>query len=295
MATILNATRLTKIYDKKKAVDNIDINVNAGSLVAFLGPNGAGKSTTIKMLTTILRPSGGKILVDGEESPEEIRKNIGIVFQESILDKELTVRENLLFRSNLYQRLPKKRVDEVIEIVQAEEFQNQAYGSLSGGQKRRVDIARALLNRPKILFLDEPTTGLDIQTRNLIWGTLSAMQKNENLTIFLTTHYLEEADQADDVYIIDHGHLIAHGTSSQLKQKYTKNVLTIEGDNDFIEKDLSWGNKLRESQGSLIIDTDSSQEAISLLSKYAKQIDHFEFRQGTMDDVFISLTGKEIR
>ncbi|AZZ60237.1 ABC transporter ATP-binding protein [Oenococcus sp. UCMA 16435] len=295
MTAILNATKLTKIYDKKIAVDNIDINIKAGSLVAFLGPNGAGKSTTIKMLTTILRPSKGKILVDGKANPEEIRKNIGIVFQESVLDQELTVKENLFSRLRLYRRLPKNRVDEVIGIVQAQEFQDQRYGALSGGQKRRVDIARALLNRPKILFLDEPTTGLDIQTRTLIWKTLSLMQKNENLTIFLTTHYLEEADQADDVYIIDHGHLIAHGTSDQLKQKYTKNVLTIKGDSNFIKKNLPLGIKLHESEGTLIIDINSSQEAISLLSKYSKQVDRFEFRQGTIDDVFISLTGKEIR
>ncbi|KRM95159.1 ABC-type multidrug transport system, ATPase component [Liquorilactobacillus aquaticus DSM 21051] len=294
--TILQATELTKVYKDTIAVDHINLNIKAGDLVAFLGPNGAGKSTTIKMLTTILKPDAGTIRINNLSNPNKIRENIGIVFQESVLDDELTVKENLVSRAQMYPHLSAERVEKVIASVRAQSFADKLYGALSGGQKRRIDIARALLNDPRILFLDEPTTGLDIQTRSLIWELLAQMQHQEKMTIFLTTHYLEEAEQADDVYIIDHGRIVAEGTAAELKEKYTNNVLLITaGDLNAIQKDLPHNIDCRQTAKGLLINVASAHQGIRLLNNYIEKITLFEFRQGSMDDVFIKLTGREIR
>ncbi|MCV3295525.1 MAG: ABC transporter ATP-binding protein [Oenococcus sp.] len=297
MIDVLKVQGLKKNYSHRQAVKGIDLTIkNGGSLIAFLGPNGAGKSTTIKMLTTLLKPTAGSIEINGQQLPEKIREQIAVVFQESVMDADLTVRKNLLVRWKLYRGQSKSSVSELIHQVHAQDFQNQKYGSLSGGQKRRVDIARALINQPKILFLDEPTTGLDIQTRSLIWQMLSLMRKKQGMTIFLTTHYLEEAEQADQVDIIDHGQIIAQGTAADLKKRFAKSQLTLFSDelaqlNQQLPKQFS--RQLTDSK--IVVRVDNTADAIHLLSDFADKIKNFEFRPGTIDDMFMALTGKEIR
>ena len=217
---ILQAKHLTKRYGNHMAVDDIQLEFEKGSFNAILGPNGAGKSTTISMLIGLKNPTQGQI----RYAPNT---KIGVVFQASVLDEMLTVRENLTIRAQQYKEIAASRVDDVIHQLGLTAFQKQLYGTLSGGQKRRVDIARALLSRPDILFLDEPTTGLDIQTRKSIWDLLYRLQKDEGMTIILTTHYLDEADEADQIYIVDHGKVIAQGSATAIKSQYASNILKI--------------------------------------------------------------------
>lgn len=191
---ILETRHLSKIYGNKRAVHNLNLQIEAGGFTAILGPNGAGKSTTIQMLTRLLQPTTGEILYNSNIK-------LGVVFQNSVLDDMLTVRENLDIRAGQYNRIDKGKVDSLIEQLGLKKFSTQLYGTLSGGQKRRVDIARALLNNPDVLFLDEPTTGLDIQTRKVIWDLIHHLQMKEKMTVILTTHYLDEADDADMIYI----------------------------------------------------------------------------------------------
>ena len=217
---ILQAKHLTKRYGNYTAVDDIQLQFEKGSFNAILGPNGAGKSTTISMLIGLKKPTKGQI----RYAPNT---KIGVVFQASVLNEMLTVRENLTIRARQYKGIEANRVDDLIHQLGLTAFQKQLYGTLSGGQKRRVDIARALLSQPDILFLDEPTTGLDIQTRKSIWDLLYRLQKDEGMTIVLTTHYLDEADEADQIYIVDHGKVIAQGSATAIKSQYASNILKI--------------------------------------------------------------------
>ena len=217
---ILQAKHLTKRYGTHMAVDDIQLEFEKGSFNAILGPNGAGKSTTISMLIGLKKPTQGQI----RYAPNT---KIGVVFQASVLDEMLTVRENLTIRAQQYKEIAASRVDDLIHQLGLTAFQKQLYGTLSGGQKRRVDIARALLSRPDILFLDEPTTVLDIQTRKSIWDLLYRLQKDEGMTIILTTHYLDEADEADQIYIVDYGKVIAQGSATAIKSQYASNILKI--------------------------------------------------------------------
>lgn len=210
---ILQAKGLTKNYGDHTAVKNINLEFKKGSFNAILGPNGAGKSTTISMLIGLKRATNGQIIY----APNT---RIGVVFQASVLDEKLTVKENLAIRAQQYKGIKGGRVEDLINQLGLTAFQKQLYGTLSGGQKRRVDIARALLSNPDILFLDEPTTGLDIQTRKSIWDLLYRLQRDEGMTIILTTHYLDEADEADQLYIIDHGKVIAQGSAAEIKSEY---------------------------------------------------------------------------
>ncbi|BDR58023.1 ABC transporter ATP-binding protein [Xylocopilactobacillus apicola] len=294
---ILETKNLSKVYGSKIAVKQINLQVQQRSLTAFLGPNGAGKSTTIKMLTGLLNPSGGSILFEGRPTNQvNFLRQIGLVFQESLLDERLSVKENLVTRAQIYEDVKRQRVDQLIELVDAKSFENQLYGSLSGGQKRRVDIARALLNQPKILFLDEPTTGLDIQTRSLIWQLLERLQQEENLTIFLTTHYLEEADQADQIYILDHGEIIAAGSANELKQQYAQNKLVVWAhDSKQLQKYLTAQHLHWQGDEFFKIMISSPKSALEILRDQADNIADFTYQKGTMDDVFLNLTGKEIR
>lgn len=207
---LITTHNLTKKYGNKLAVDDLNLKIPQGALVAYLGTNGAGKSTTIKMLTGLIKPTSGVI-----ETQADLK--IGIVFQQSVLDKDLTVKENLISRAKMYKQVDEKWINQLIVMIGLTNFVNQRYGTLSGGQKRRVDIARALLNHPTLLFLDEPTTGLDIQTRNVIWKLLKKLQNEQGLTIFLTTHYLEEADGADLIYVLENGHVLAEGSAEELR------------------------------------------------------------------------------
>ena len=217
---ILQAKNISKRYGNHLAVNNIHLQFEKGTFNAILGPNGAGKSTTISMLIGLKQPTQGDIIY-------EPGTKIGVVFQTSVLDEMLTVRENLAIRARQYKELKPNRVSDLIGRLGLSAFQKQRYGTLSGGQKRRVDIARALLSQPDILFLDEPTTGLDIQTRKSIWDLLYQLQREEGMTVVLTTHYLDEADEADQIYIIDHGKVIAQGSALDIKSQYATNILKI--------------------------------------------------------------------
>ena len=287
---ILQARHLTKWYGDHMAVDDIQLEFEKGSFNAILGPNGAGKSTTISMLIGLKKPTKGQI----RYAPNT---KIGVVFQASVLDEMLTVRENLTIRAQQYKEIAASRVDDLIHQLGLTAFQKQLYGTLSGGQKRRVDIARALLSQPDILFLDEPTTGLDIQTRKAIWDLLSRLQKDEGMTIILTTHYLDEADEADQIYIVDHGKVIAQGSATAIKSQYASNILKIRfKEMKGLEKLLQTGMTVKEeNELEYLFYPRTSLEAIEYLAKVREEIDSFEFRPGTMDDAFIALTGREVR
>lgn len=287
---ILQAKHLTKRYGDYMAVDDIQLEFEKGSFNAILGPNGAGKSTTISMLIGLKKPTKGQI----RYAPNT---KIGVVFQASVLDEMLTVRENLTIRAQQYKEITASRVDDLIHQLGLTAFQKQLYGTLSGGQKRRVDIARALLSQPDILFLDEPTTGLDIQTRKAIWDLLSRLQKDEGMTIILTTHYLDEADEADQIYIVDHGKVIAQGSATVIKSQYASNILKIRfKEMKDLEKLLQTGMTVKEeNELEYLFYPRTSLEAIEYLAKVREEIDSFEFRPGTMDDAFIALTGREVR
>lgn len=290
---LLEAKGISQKYGDKVAVNQLSLSVQKGSLTALLGPNGAGKSTTMKMLIGLTKPTSGTVQY-------EQGTKIGVVFQNSVLDNELTVRENLESRANLYKGVNKARIAILITNLGLSGFANQRYGTLSGGQKRRVDIARALLNQPDILFLDEPTTALDIQTRMAIWHLLHQLQEQEGLTIVLTTHYLDEADHADKVYIVDHGQLIAKGSAEQIKKEHAKSRLIISlapEKRELLIRTLDSAGYAYQAEGNehLVILGLGSQATIELLSKVSAIIRDFEYRLGTMDDAFVALTGKEMR
>lgn len=286
---ILQAKDLTKNYGDHTAVKDINLEFKKGSFNAILGPNGAGKSTTISMLIGLKRATNGQIIY----APNT---RIGVVFQASVLDKKLTVKENLAIRAQQYKGIKGGRVEDLINQLGLTAFQKQLYGTLSGGQKRRVDIARALLSNPDILFLDEPTTGLDIQTRKSIWDLLYRLQRDEGMTIILTTHYLDEADGADQLYIIDHGKVIAQGSATEIKSEYASNLLKICFKDKQVEKFLPKNMPVeKENEFEYSLYPKSQLEAIDYLTQVREKIASFEFRPGTMDDAFIALTGREVR
>ena len=287
---ILQAKNISKRYGNHLAVDNIQLQFKRGTFNAILGPNGAGKSTTISMLIGLKQPTKAEIIY-------EPGAKIGMVFQTSVLDEMLTVRENLAIRARQYKGLKPNRVSDLIGRLGLSAFQKQRYGTLSGGQKRRVDIARALLHSPDLLFLDEPTTGLDIQTRKSIWDLLYQLQREEGMTVVLTTHYLDEADEADQIYIVDHGKVIAQGSALDIKSQYATNILKIRfKERQQIESLKSSGMSVeQQSQLEYVLQPESEREAIDYLVQVRDKLAHFEFRPGTMDDAFIALTGREVR
>lgn len=303
MTNIIKVDNLIKKYGDLTAVDDISFTVKEGDFFAFLGPNGAGKSTTINILCTVLDRTAGDIEVNGYKlgkDDEKIRNSIGVVFQGSHLDDLLTVEENIKVRASFYNVTGEefeKRLENVAPMIGINDILNRRYGKLSGGQKRRVDIARALINEPKILFLDEPTTGLDPQTREKVWEVLSEIQKRNKTTIFLTTHYMEEANNADKVAIIDNGKIIVHDTPSKLKQKYTSNILKImpKDESKLIEYLNSHQYKYKVKVDIVEVYVESSLESLQILKEIETNITTFEVLEGNMDSVFINLTGKDIR
>ncbi len=223
---IISVNDLTKMFDDFVAVDHLTFSIEAGEIFAFLGPNGAGKSTTIKMLTTLLRPTSGRISMNGHDpatSPHKVRRTFGIVFQDPSLDEELTAYENMEYHGILYnvpKEIRKPRIRELLSIVELWDRKDDFVKTFSGGMKRRLEIARGLLHHPIVLFLDEPTLGLDPQTRNLIWGHIKELNRSEGVTVFFTTHYMEEAERAANrIAIIDRGRIVADGTPGELKEK----------------------------------------------------------------------------
>jgi len=300
MTPIIEVTGLKKTYGPLTAVDEVAFTVERGSLFGFLGPNGAGKSTTISMLTTLLAPDAGEVvysIIDADprllgQDDADIRSRIGVVFQDSLLDGALKVGDNLKTRARLYGRTG---LSDLVSTLQLDEIMNQKYAALSGGQRRRVDIARALVAAPEILFLDEPTTGLDPQSRNLVWDTIDALRADRGLTVFLTTHYMEEAERADQVTLIDHGRIIASGTPDALRAAHSRDRLKLRAGRD-LEQALDtsavpWSRR----QDVIEIGVDSADQAIDIINHHRPLIDNFEFVHGSMDDVFLNLTGTNLR
>ena len=287
---LVETKNLTKVYGDKVAVNGLNLEIEAGSFTAILGPNGAGKSTTIQMLIGLLQPTSGQITYAEQTK-------LGVVFQNSVLDANLTVVENLQIRAKQYKQVETGKIEQLIEQLGLASFAKQRYGTLSGGQKRRVDIARALLNSPDLLFLDEPTTGLDIQTRESIWKLLKDLQQKEKMTVVLTTHYLNEADDADKIYIVDHGQVIAQGSADQIKERYARNVLRIlTQDSEGLKAALSTSCEWEQAkENEFFFYPEATQEALMLLSQLCSYIEQFEFQPGTMDDAFMALTGREVR
>ena len=300
MKNIIEVKNLVKNYKQVEAVKDISFCVEEGSFFAFLGVNGAGKSTTINILCTVLEKTSGKLSIGGfdlDKDKDKIKPLIGIVFQNSVLDKQLTVKENLLSRAAYYgfsRKQANQRIKELSEIFSLEEFIDRRYCRLSGGQKRRVDVARALLNRPKVLFLDEPTTGLDPQTRLQVWKIIHKLRKETGLTVFLTTHYMEETADCDRVVILDKGKILANDVPNNLKKLYANNRLVW-----YTEKSAETENLiLREGRdyeyvnNAYKIKINDSSDGLGLISKF--DIKDFEVIKGDMDDVFLNITGKRL-
>ncbi len=298
---IIQIENLSKSYGNIKAVDQMSFSVVEGELFAFLGPNGAGKSTTINILSTLLVKDEGNIQINQHQlglDNELIRESIGIVFQESFLDDLLSVRENLMTRGLFYKidkKEVKNRIEQLSEQLSLAEFIDRPYGKLSGGQRRRSDIARALINHPKILFLDEPTTGLDPQTRLNIWAYIESLRLQHKMTIFLTTHYMEEAAKCDRVCIIDHGKILELSTPRDLRIKYAPTLLRIKTQQLKTEDIIVFNKPFIITSDGYELALKSSVEAFPILDEYRDQIDQFEVLEGTMDTVFIALTGNTIR
>ena len=293
---VIEVNNLSKSYGTLKAVDNISFNVKEGELFAFLGVNGAGKSTTINMICSITKPDSGEIKICEKDSNNiEAKKEIGVVFQGSVLDDRLTVLENLKSRAayyNLDSNYVKERIDYLTKLLDLSEILNKKYKTLSGGLKRRCDIARALIHNPKILFLDEPTTGLDPKSRIMVWKVIDDLRKSANLTVFLTTHYMEETKDANRVVIIDHGHILVNDTPINLKEKYTKNYLKI-----YVEKNIEIENRFNSFEyktNAYYIPFDDSREIISFIENNKDILNDFEVIKGDMDDVFLNVTGREL-
>lgn len=303
ISNIIEVKNFTKKYDSFVAVDNISFNVEKGTVFGFLGPNGAGKSTTINTLCTIVDKTEGSLKINGHDVTEQksqVRNDIGIVFQESTLDGKLTVEENLKLHCDFYN-VPKNEVREriafVLELVDLQEWRKAPVNSLSGGMKRRVEIARGLVHYPKVLFLDEPTTGLDPQTRVNIWDYINKLQKQKNITIFLTTHYMDEAEICSKVAIIDHGKIVAFDTPYNLKKQYTSTVMKIKTcENEGLAQYLKdHSTKYKFEDDLFTVYSSELNESLEIISKFNTYISDVEINKGTLNDVFLVITGKEIR
>lgn len=299
MDNIIEIEHLSKSFGDVKAVQDISFRVKTGELFAFLGVNGAGKSTTINIICGQLQKDSGKILVDGcdlDKNADRIKRDLGVVFQNSVLDKALTVRENLECRAALYSisgTAFKNRLSELAGLLDFEDLLNRPVGKLSGGQRRRIDIARALLHKPKILILDEPTTGLDPQTRKTLWNVVSELQKSENMTVFLTTHYMEEAADADYVVILDSGKIAAEGSPLELKNTYTGDFITLYGVTEPQIKTL--GASYEAVRDGFRVFVPDTKKATELILKNPQLFSDYEITKGKMDDVFLAVTGKKLQ
>ena len=298
MNTIIKIDNLTKTYGSLKAVDDLSFEIRKGELFAFLGVNGAGKSTTINIICGQLKKDEGTVIIDElnlDDNLAKIKEKIGVVFQASILDPQLTVKDNLEIKASLYglsRKEIKSRVGELAEILDFTSYINRPLAKLSGGQKRRIDIARALLNKPDILILDEPTTGLDPQTRKMIWAVITKLRKENNMTVLLTTHYMEEASEADYVVIIDQGKMVAHGTPLDLKNEYVGDYMLIYNVKEEDVKKL--GLPYITIPNGYKIEVNDTLEATNLIVNDRELFVDYELIKGKMDDVFLTVTGKNL-
>ena len=298
MGNIIEINHLSKSFGDVKAVQDLSFRVKEGELFAFLGINGAGKSTTINIMCGQLSKDGGSVVIDGADLDHNvgtIKRELGVVFQNSVLDKSLSVRDNLESRAALYGihgEAFKERLAELSRLLDFEDLMKRTVGKLSGGQRRRIDIARALLHRPRILILDEPTTGLDPQTRNTLWNVISDLRKNEKMTVFLTTHYMEEAADADYVVILDSGKIVAEGTPLELKNTYTGDFITIYNADESQIKKL--GAEYESIRDAFRVSVPDTAAATKLIITYPDIFTDYEITKGKMDDVFLAVTGKKL-
>lgn len=292
---IIEVDQLTKSYGDLVAVDHISFTVESGSMLGFLGINGAGKTTAISMLSTLLSPDSGSATVCGHRLGQEndaIRKKIGIVYQQNCLDDLLSVKENLLCRGILHgaaKQQCQSRLEELTELLKLGDILKKRYKTLSGGQKRRCEIAAALMHTPQLLFLDEPTTGLDPATRKDVWQIIETLRREENMTVFLTTHYMEEATAADQIIILDHGHIITSGSPFQLKERYARDRLRL-----FHEPRQSLGIDGSPTAFGTELTLNSTMDALPVLEAVKDKIHGFEVIQGDMDDVFLNAVGRSM-
>ncbi len=299
MKNIIEIKNLCKSFGDVKAVRDISFCVREGELFAFLGVNGAGKSTTISIICALLGHDSGSVMIDGKdihESREALKRDIGVVFQDSVLDKALSVKDNLYSRAALYGirgRELEAKIKELGALLDFEDLMSRSVGKLSGGQRRRIDIARALIHSPKLLILDEPTTGLDPQTRKRLWAVIESLRKTKNMTVFLTTHYMEEAADADYVVILDAGKISAEGTPHELKNKFTGDYITIYGiDEDSVK---GFGKPYVMLKNAARITVADTKEATSLILKYPECFEDYEISKSKMDDVFLAVTGRPLQ
>lgn len=299
MENIIEIKNLHKSFGDVHAVNDLSINVKKGQLYAFLGLNGAGKSTTISIMCGHETKDSGEIFIDGlnlDKDLDKVKSELGVVFQFSTLDKVLSVKDNLESRASLYgiygEALSKK-IDTLDSLLNIKPLLKRTFGKLSGGEKRRVDFARALLNSPKILILDEPTTGLDPKTRKMVWNTINKLRRDENITVFLTTHYMEETTDADYVVILDKGKIVGEGTPIELKNNYTKDFIILYDTkkNDVEKLNLPY----KKIAGGYKIPIENTQVATKLISEHPEIFVNYEIIKGNMDDVFLAITGKELK
>lgn len=298
MQNIIEINHLYKSYGDVKAVQDLSFRVKRGELFAFLGLNGAGKSTTISIMCGQLQKDGGRVEINGknlDEDPDEIKRELGVVFQNSVLDKPLSVYDNLKTRAALYGlsgEAFESRLRELTRMFELGDILKRPIGKLSGGQKRRVDVARALLHKPSILILDEPTTGLDPQTRKTVWNIINGLRKSENMTVFLTTHYMEEAADADYVVILDAGRVAAEGTPLDLKNRYTGDYVSLYHTDEETVKRL--GKPYQQTAEGFRVAVANTAEATELILKNPEAFVDYEIVKGKMDDVFLAATGKKL-
>ena len=298
MEHIIEIKHLSKSFGDIKAVQDLSFCVKRGELFAFLGVNGAGKSTAISIMCGQLAKDAGVVTIDGKSidgNMSEIKRDLGVVFQSSVLDKALSVHDNLQSRAALYGitgKAFKIRLDELAKLLDFEDLLRRTVGKLSGGQRRRIDIARALLHRPKILILDEPTTGLDPQTRKLLWDVVTEQRSKENMTVFLTTHYMEEAADADYVVILDSGKIAAEGTPLMLKNTYTGDFVTLYGTAE--EQVKEFGLPYEKIRDAYRIAVPNTANATQLILMHPEIFKDYEITKGKMDDVFLAVTGKKL-
>ena len=298
MQNIIEINNLDKSFQDVHAVNDLSLRVKEGELFAFLGVNGAGKSTTISIMCGMLAKDGGKVFIDGKDVDKDMReitKELGVVFQNTVLDAKLSVKDNLTSRAALYGitgKEAKQRIAHLAELLEFKDILNRTFGKLSGGQKRRVAVARALLNNPKILILDEPTTGLDPEARKALWSVVTTLRKNQNMTVFLTTHYMEEAADADYVVILDSGKISAEGTPLELKNNYIGDFVTIYNVDE--DKIKALGLPYENIRDAVRIAVKNTEEARDLIVKHPDLFTDFEITKGKMDDVFLAVTGKKL-
>ena len=298
MENIIEISHLSKRFGEIRAVQDLSFRVREGELFAFLGINGAGKSTTISILCGQLSKDAGTVTIGGVDLDRDvtrIKRDLGVVFQNSVLDSALSVRDNLQSRAALYGITGKAfrtRLKELASLLDFEPLLNRPVGKLSGGQRRRIDVARALLHDPKILILDEPTTGLDPQTRKLLWNVIAGLRAQRHMTVFLTTHYMEEAADADYVVILDSGKIAAEGTPLQLKNAYSGDFITLYGATEGQARQL--GDKVEALRDAYRVEVADTAAATALILKHPDIFRDYEITKGKMDDVFLAVTGKKL-